>query len=385
MTDPGPAGRFGGFGGRYVPEALIPACEELEAAYRAARTDPSFTQRLEHLLSVYAGRPTPITPASRLSDELGVHLILKREDLAHTGSHKINNVLGQALLAQRMGKKRLLAETGAGQHGVATATVGALLGLDVTVYMGEVDTERQALNVFRMKLLGAEVVPVTSGTRTLKDACSEALRQWVAQVDEAYYCLGSVMGPHPYPWMVREFQRVIGSEARGQCAGILSAGIPDVVVACVGGGSNAAGTFAGFVDTAARLVGVEAAGGAAMTDGFPGILHGFYSQVLQDEDGQVTEAHSISAGLDYPGVGPEHAGLGNSGRAEYVTASDDEVLAAVVRLARSEGILAALEPAHALAWIIRAAKSGDIPLGSTVLMTLSGRGDKDADQLMKLI
>ncbi len=385
MGDPGVTGRFTEFGGRYVPEALIPACEAVEAAFRDARQDPSFQQRLQHLLETYAGRPTPVTPAERLSKELGINLLLKREDLTHTGSHKINNVLGQGLLAQRMGKKRLLAETGAGQHGVATATIGALLGLEVTVYMGEVDTERQQLNVFRMELLGAEVVPVKSGTRTLKDACSEALRQWVSQVDDAYYCLGSVMGPHPYPWMVREFQKVIGTEARGQCAGLLRTGVPDVVVACVGGGSNAAGTFAGFVDTSARMVGVEAAGGAAMTDGVPGILHGFYSQVLQDEDGQVIEAESISAGLDYPGVGPEHASLGGSGRAEYVTATDAEVLDAVVRLAKTEGILAALESAHALAWIIKAAESGDIPLGSTVLMTLSGRGDKDASQLMKLL
>jgi tryptophan synthase beta chain len=311
--------------------------------------------------------------------------LLKREDLAHTGSHKINNVIGQALLARRMGKQRLLAETGAGQHGVATATAGALLGLDVTVYMGEVDTQRQQLTVFRMELLGATVVPVTSGSRTLKDACSEALRQWVSQVDEAYYCLGSVMGPHPYPWMVREFQSVIGSEARGQCAGLLRRGVPDMVVACVGGGSNAAGTFAGFVDTSARMVGVEAAGGAAMTDGSPGILHGFYSQVLQDDDGQVREAHSISAGLDYPGVGPEHASLGSSGRVEYTTATDEQVLEAVVLLARSEGILAALESAHALAWIVQAARSGDLAAGSTVLMTLSGRGDKDAGQLMGML
>ncbi len=385
MSDPGVSGRFGEFGGRYVPEALVSACEDLEAAYRDARSDPSFTQQLDHLLSVYAGRPTPVTPANRLSEELGVHLLLKREDLAHTGSHKINNVLGQGLLAQRMGKKRLLAETGAGQHGVATATIGALLGLDVVVYMGEADIQRQALNVFRMELLGATVVPVTSGTRTLKDACSEALRQWVTQVDEAHYCIGSTMGPHPYPWMVREFQRVIGTEARAQCAGLLRQGVPDVVTACVGGGSNAAGTFAGFVDTPARLVGVEAAGGAAMTDGLPGILHGFYSNILQDEDGQVREAHSISAGLDYPGIGPEHAGLGTSGRAEYVTANDEEVVSAVVRLARAEGILPALESAHALAWIIRAAESGEIPYGSTVLMTLSGRGDKDAEQLRRLV
>ncbi|MDN5913813.1 MAG: tryptophan synthase subunit beta [Pseudonocardia sp.] len=385
MSDPGHRGRFAEFGGRFVPESLIPACEELEAAFRDARIDPHFTQRLSHLLDVYAGRPTPVTPAPRLSAELGITLLLKREDLAHTGSHKINNVIGQSLLAQRMGRTRLIAETGAGQHGVATATAGALLGLDVTVYMGEVDTARQELNVFRMELLGAEVVPVTTGTRTLKDATNEALRQWVSRTEDTYYCIGSVMGPHPYPWMVREFQRVIGREARQQCASLLIRGVPDVVVACVGGGSNAAGTFAGFVDTTTRLVGVEAAGGAAMTDGSVGILHGFRSQVLQDEDGQIAEAHSISAGLDYPGVGPEHAALGGSGRAEYVTATDEEVVEAVVRLARAEGILAALESGHALAWILRAVASGDITPGSTVLMTLSGRGDKDVSELRKRV
>ena len=385
MADPGVTGRFGDFGGRYVPEALVPACEQLETAFRDAWADPAFRDALRRCLESYAGRPTPVTPAWRLSEQLGITLLLKREDLAHTGSHKINNVLGQGMLAARMGKKRLLAETGAGQHGVATATVGALLGLDVTVFMGERDIERQHLNVVRMELLGATVVPVTSGSRTLKDACSEALRQWVSCVDEAHYCIGSTMGPHPYPWMVREFQRVIGTEARGQCAALVPAGVPDVVVACVGGGSNAAGTFAGFADTSARLVGVEAAGGAALTHGAPGVLHGHASMILQDDAGQVLEAHSISAGLDYPGVGPEHAHLRAEGRAEYVTATDDEVLAAVVRLARSEGILAALESAHALAWIIRAAGTGDLAPGTTVLMTLSGRGDKDADQLAELL
>ena len=385
MADPGVTGRFGDFGGRYVPEALVPACEQLETAFRDAWADPAFRDALRRCLESYAGRPTPVTPAWRLSEQLGITLLLKREDLAHTGSHKINNVLGQGMLAARMGKTRLLAETGAGQHGVATATVGALLGLDVTVFMGERDIERQHLNVVRMELLGATVVPVTSGSRTLKDACSEALRQWVSCVDEAHYCIGSTMGPHPYPWMVREFQRVIGTEARGQCAALVPAGVPDVVVACVGGGSNAAGTFAGFADTSARLVGVEAAGGAALTHGAPGVLHGHASMILQDDAGQVLEAHSISAGLDYPGVGPEHAHLRAEGRAEYVTATDDEVLAAVVRLARSEGILAALESAPALAWIIRAAGTGDLAPGTTVLMTLSGRGDKDADQLAELL
>ena len=384
MADPGPRGRFGRFGGRYVPEALVPACEALEEGFREAWADPTFRAALDQTLRLYAGRPTPVTPALRLSGQLGVTLLLKREDLAHTGSHKINNVLGQALLARRMGRTRLLAETGAGQHGVATATAAALLGMRATVFMGERDMERQQLNVFRMELLGAEVVPVTSGSRTLKDATSEGLRRWVADADDAHYCIGSVMGPHPYPWMVREFQRVVGEEARAQCAGLLPAAQPDVVVACIGGGSNAAGTFAGFVDTTARLVGVEAAGGAAITDGEPGVLHGFRSQVLQDGAGQVREAHSVSAGLDYPGIGPEHAHLADSGRAEYVTATDAEVLTAVERLARAEGILAALESAHALAWVLRSAGTPALPTGSTVLLTLSGRGDKDAGQLAAL-
>ncbi|GIF44793.1 tryptophan synthase subunit beta [Actinoplanes xinjiangensis] len=382
MSDPGAVGRFGEYGGRYVPESLIPACAALEEAFRDAWADPRFRRDLDRLLAVHAGRPTALTPAWRLSAELGVNVLLKREDLAHTGSHKINNVLGQALLARRMGKTRLLAETGAGQHGVATATAGALLGLDVTVFMGEVDIERQALNVFRMKMLGAEVIPVTSGTRTLKDSTSEALRQWVTCVDEAHYCLGSVMGPHPYPWMVRELQRVVGDEARQQCAAEISTGTPDYVVACVGGGSNAAGTFAGFVDTPARLVGVEAEGGAAAAFGQVGVLHGFSSYLLQDENGQVSEAHSIAAGLDYPGIGPEHAHLKDSGRARYVTVRDEEVVPAVHRLARTEGILPALESAHAIAWVIRAAESGELPPWSTVLVTLSGRGDKDMATLM---
>ncbi|WP_394327009.1 tryptophan synthase subunit beta [Actinoplanes awajinensis] len=372
MDAPTAAGRFGDFGGRYVPESLIPACAALEAAFREAWSDPEFRGRLSRLRSEYAGRPTALTPAENLSAQLGVTLLLKREDLAHTGSHKINNVLGQALLAQRMGKTRLIAETGAGQHGVATATAAALFGMRATVYMGERDIARQRLNVFRMELLGAEVIPVTSGSRTLKDATNEAMRAWVAAVDEAHFCLGSVSGPHPYPWMVRELQRVIGEEARAQAPAL-----PDVVVACVGGGSNAAGTFAGFVDTPARLIGVEADGGAAMTYGTPGIVHGNRSLVLQDADGQVREAESIAAGLDYPGVGPEHAHLGTSGRAEYRTVTDDEVLVAVRRLARSEGIICALESAHAVAWVLRAAGTPDLPTGSTVLLTLSGRGDKD--------
>jgi tryptophan synthase beta chain len=385
MREPVGLGRFGEYGGRFVPESLVPACEELAEAFRDAWGDPSFRAQLDRLLRVYAGRPTALTPAWRLSSELGITLLLKREDLAHTGSHKINNVLGQALLAHRMGKRHLIAETGAGQHGVATATAAALLGLGCTVFMGRKDIERQQLNVHRMRMLGAEVVPVTTGSETLKDACTEALRHWVTVADEAHYCLGSTLGPHPYPWMVREFQRVIGTEARAQCATELPTGTPDYVVACVGGGSNAAGTFAGFVDTAAKLVGVEAAGGAALTDGLPGILHGFHSQVLQDEHGQVREAHSISAGLDYPGVGPEHAYLKDLGRARYVTVTDDEVLDAVGRLARVEGILAALESAHAVAWVLRAAGTPELPAGSTVLLTLSGRGDKDMPTLMEAV
>jgi tryptophan synthase beta chain len=375
-------GRFGGYGGRYVPESLVPACEAVEDAFREAWADPAFRQRLDLVRTVYAGRPTPLTPAWNLSAELGITLLLKREDLAHTGSHKINNVLGQALLAQRMGKTRLIAETGAGQHGVATATAAALFGLRATVFMGERDIERQSLNLYRMGILGAEVVPVSSGSRTLKDATNEAMRAWVSAVDEAHFCLGSVGGPHPYPWMVRELQRVIGDEARSQCAAALPAAVPDVVVACVGGGSNAAGTFAGFVDTGARLIGVEAAGGAAMTSGTPGVVHGYRSRVLQDAHGQVAEAQSIAPGLDYPGVGPEHAHLGEIGRASYVTVTDDEVLAAVHRLARAEGIIAALESAHAVAWVLRAAGTADLPAGTTVLLTLSGRGDKDMTTLM---
>jgi len=383
MREPTGGGRFGEYGGRYVPESLIPACLDLAEAFRAAWADPAFRTELDGYRRTYAGRPTALTTARNLSAELGITLLLKREDLAHTGSHKINNVLGQALLARRMGKTRLIAETGAGQHGVATATAAALFGLGATVYMGERDIERQALNVFRMQLLGAEVVPVTSGSRTLKDATNEAMRNWVSAVEDTHFCLGSVAGPHPYPWMVREFQRVIGEEARGQCAAELSAGTPDVVVACVGGGSNAAGTFAGFVDTGAQLIGVEAAGGAAVSAGEPGVLHGSRSLVLQDRYGQVAEAQSIAAGLDYPGVGPEHAQLHDLGRARYVTVSDDEVLVAVRRLAEREGIICALESAHAVAWVLRAAGTPELPAGSTVLLTLSGRGDKDMSQLME--
>jgi tryptophan synthase beta chain len=372
-------GRFGEFGGRYVPESLVPACDRLAGAFREAWADKKFRDELDELLTVYAGRPTPLTPAHNLSAELGVTLWLKREDLTHTGSHKINNALGQALLARRMGRRRLSAETGAGQHGVATATAAALLGLPATIFMGERDIERQRLNVFRMTMLGAEVIPVTTGSRTLKDATNEAMRAWVSDVDDGHFLLGSVGGPHPYPWMVREFQRVIGTEARSQAPVV-----PDVVVACVGGGSNAAGTFTGFADTPARLIGVEAAGGAAITKGSPGVVHGMRSMVLQDAEGQVAEAHSIAAGLDYPGVGPEHAHLAAIGRAGYRTVSDGEVVAATHRLARTEGIICALESAHAVAWVLRAAGTAELPTGSTVLLTLSGRGDKDMVSLAGL-
>ncbi|MEI7623436.1 MAG: tryptophan synthase subunit beta [Actinomycetes bacterium] len=382
LPEPSSSGRFGEFGGRYVPETLVPACLELEAAFRDAWADQSFRDELDGLLADYAGRPSPITECHRLSAELGVRVLLKREDLNHTGSHKINNVLGQALLAKRMGKTRLVAETGAGQHGVASATAAALMGMECMVYMGEVDMQRQALNVFRMKLLGAEVVPAMSGSRTLKDAVNEAMRDWVATVENTHYCLGSVMGPHPYPWMVREFHTVIGKESREQCAKLLDNEIPDVVTACVGGGSNAIGIFSGFADTTAELVGVEPAGGAAVGRGVPGVVHGMKSYLMQDEFGQVQEAHSISAGLDYPGVGPEHSHLSSIGRARYEQVTDDEVIAAFQLLSRTEGIIPALEPAHALAWISRdRAKLA----GKTVLLNMSGRGDKDVGQMMEIL
>lgn len=382
MDDPGAAGRFGQFGGRYIPETLIPACEELDAAFRAAWDDPAFRAELDDLLTNYAGRPSLLYRAARLSEELGCQLLLKREDLNHTGSHKINNVLGQALLAKRMGKQRVIAETGAGQHGVASATAAALLGLDCVVYMGEVDMVRQALNVFRMRLLGAEVRPATSGSRTLKDAINEAMRDWVATVESSHYLLGSVMGPHPYPWMVRQFHRVIGDEAREQCRALLGRD-PDVVTACVGGGSNAIGIFSGFAELPdVELVGVEPAGGAAVGHGVPGIVHGSKSYLLQDEHGQVLEAESISAGLDYPGIGPEHAHLADIGRARYEKVTDAEVLDAFQALARTEGIITALESAHALAWVLRAR---DELRGKVVLLNLSGRGDKDVAQVADLL
>ncbi|MFD1152155.1 tryptophan synthase subunit beta [Saccharothrix hoggarensis] len=383
MRAPDAAGRFGRYGGRYLPEALMPAAQAVEAAFREAWSDPAFLAEYRRLLATYVGRPTPLTECERLSEALGVRVLLKREDLAHTGSHKINNVLGQALLARRMGRRKLIAETGAGQHGVATATAAALLGLSCTVYMGRTDVRRQEPNVFRMDLLGAEVVPVESanGVGTLKEATNAALRAWVSETEDAHYCVGSVMGPHPYPWMVREFQRVIGDEARAQCAERLPAAVPDVVVACVGGGSNAAGTFAGFADTPARLVGVEAAGGSAVDKGKLGVLHGFMSHFLQDDDSQVLEAHSISAGLDYPGVGPEHVHLASTGRARYASVTDEQAMRALRLVTRTEGILPALESAHALAWVVDAAATGELAAGSTVLVTLSGRGDKDLQQI----
>ena len=381
LADPTPEGRFGDFGGRFVPETLVPACQELEAAFREAWADDAFRDELDTLLRDYAGRPSPLTSCARLSEEVGATVVLKREDLNHTGSHKINNVLGQALLARRMGKRRLVAETGAGQHGVATATAAALLGFECTVFMGEVDMARQELNVFRMRLLGAEVKPASSGSRTLKDAVNEAMRDWVATVEGSHYCLGSVMGPHPYPWMVREFHRVIGDEARVQCRDRLGAD-PDVVVACVGGGSNAIGIFAGFAGGDSELVGVEPAGGAAVTRGVPGVVHGSTSFLLQDEFGQVLEAQSISAGLDYPGVGPEHAHLAATGRARYEPVTDEEVLEGFKLLSRTEGIIPALEAAHAIAWVWRERQS---LADKTVLVNLSGRGDKDVAQVMDIL
>ncbi len=381
MVTPGADGRFGEFGGRFVPETLIPACQELEAAFVDAWADPTFRKELDEVLHEYAGRPSMITECHNLSEQLGIRLILKREDLNHTGSHKINNVIGQTLLAKRMGKKRIVAETGAGQHGVASATAAALMGLECKVYMGAVDVARQELNVFRMRLLGSEVEAVTSGSQTLKDAVNEAMRDWVATVESTHYCLGSVMGPHPYPYMVRQFHRVIGDEAYVQCNDLLGTN-PDFVVACVGGGSNAMGIFSGFVDTPARLIGVEPAGGAAVGRGQPGVVHGMKSYLMQDEHGQVAEAHSISAGLDYPGVGPEHSYLASIGRSEYPTVTDDEVISAFQVMSRAEGIIPALECAHAMAWIIREAPKMQ---GKTVLMNLSGRGDKDVGQMMTIL
>jgi tryptophan synthase beta chain len=379
----GARGRFGTYGGRYAPEVLIPALDELDAAWSSLRDDPSFRGELSALLADFVGRPTPITRASRLSEKLGYDIWLKREDLAHTGAHKINNALGQVLLAKRLGKTRIIAETGAGQHGVATATACALLGFPCVVFMGEEDTHRQAPNVARMHLLGAEVRPVTAGSRTLKEAVNEALRDWAATVQTTHYVIGSVVGPHPFPTLVRDLQRVIGDEARVQYADRLG-GDPAYVLACVGGGSNAIGMFTSFVGApGVELIGVEAGGTgselgrhcSSLTQGQPGVLHGALSYLLQDADGQVVETHSISAGLDYPGVGPEHAYLQDAGLARYVSATDDEALAGFQLLARTEGILPALEPSHVLGWLARK----ELPAGARILVCLSGRGDKDLD------
>ena len=379
------AGRFGVYGGRYVPETLIAALDELSAAWDRFAVDPEFTGELDLLLKNYVGRPTPLSEAPRLSAAAGARILLKREDLNHTGAHKINNALGQVLLARRMGKRRIIAETGAGQHGVATATVCAREGLECVVYMGEEDMRRQALNVFRMNLLGATVVPVWSGTRTLKDATNEAIRDWVTNAPTTHYIIGSVVGPDPYPRLVRDLQAVIGRETRAQCIERLGR-LPDAIVACVGGGSNAIGIFHPFVaDTAVELIGVEAAGdgldtprqAASLSQGRPGVLHGAYSYLLQDADGQVAEAHSISAGLDYPGVGPEHAALMESGRARYVAVTDAEALEAFGALARLEGIIPALESAHAIAWVLKGDRNGLQRGQRTVVVNLSGRGDKD--------
>ena len=381
---------FGDFGGRFVPESLIGALDELDATYQHARTDPAFIRELAHLHKTYTGRPSIITEAPKFAASIGdIRVFLKREDLNHTGSHKINNVLGQALLAKRMGKTRIIAETGAGQHGVASATAAALLGLDCVVYMGEVDTIRQALNVARMRLLGAEVIPVTTGSRTLKDAINEALRDWVANVKSTHYLLGTVAGPHPFPTMVRDFHSVIGIEAREQMLEQFGS-LPDVVTACVGGGSNAIGIFHAFLDDPeVRLVGMEAAGdgvdtlrhAATLSMGRPGVLHGAKSYLLQDEDGQTLESHSISAGLDYPGVGPEHAWLKDIGRAEYIPVTDTEAMAALKLLSRTEGIIPAIETAHALAGIEKLMPS--LKPGSKILVNLSGRGDKDMETAAK--
>jgi tryptophan synthase beta chain len=388
--DPDARGHFGVFGGRYVPEALMAVIEEVTAAYEKARTDQEFLDRLDNLQTHYAGRPSPLYEAVRLSEHLGgARVFLKREDLNHTGSHKINNVLGQALLAKQMGKTRVIAETGAGQHGVATATACALLGLECVVYMGAVDTARQALNVARMRLLGAEVVSVESGSKTLKDAINEAFRDWVTNADRTYYCFGTAAGPHPFPTMVRDFQRIIGLEAKTQI--LAQAGrLPDAVAACVGGGSNAIGIFHPFIDDAAvRLVGFEAAGdgvetgrhAATFTGGTPGAFQGSYSYLLQDEDGQTIESHSISAGLDYPGVGPEHAFLKELGRTEYQPITDVEAMDAFALLCRLEGIIPAIESAHAVAGAVKLA--AELGAGAIILVNLSGRGDKDVETAAK--
>jgi tryptophan synthase beta chain len=387
---PTAADRFGAFGGRYVPETLIPALDELERAYDEARVDATFIADVEHMLNTYVGRPSPLSDAPRLSEHVGTQVWLKREDLNHTGAHKINNTVGQVLLARRMGKRRIIAETGAGQHGVATATVCARYGLECVVYMGEEDMRRQALNVWRMRLMGATVVPVRSGTRTLKDATTEAIRDWVASVVDSHYVIGSVVGPAPYPRMVRDFQSVISREARQQM--LAQAGtLPSTVIACVGGGSNAIGAFAAFIDDpTVQLVGVEAAGegletahhAASLAKGTPGVLHGSLSYLLQDAGGQVHPAHSISAGLDYPGVGPEHAYLKDIGRATYVAVTDHDALEGFKLLSRLEGIIPALESAHAVSWL--ASQRGRWRADESVLVCVSGRGDKDVAQVSEM-
>jgi tryptophan synthase beta chain len=383
---PDASGHFGPYGGRFVPEALMAALEQLTAQFEAAWRDPEFHAQLDHLQRSYTGRPSPLTDATRLAQHAGgARILLKREDLNHTGSHKINNVLGQALLTVRMGKRRVIAETGAGQHGVATATAAALLGLECVVYMGEEDTRRQALNVARMRLLGAEVIPVTSGSRTLKDAINEAMRDWVTNVDTTHYLLGTVAGPHPFPVMVREFHQVIGAEARQQTLDLVGR-LPDAVCACVGGGSNAIGIFHAFLDDpSVRLYGFEAGGSgvasgkhaATITGGSPGVLHGTRSYLLQDEMGQTIESHSISAGLDYPGVGPEHAWLNDTGRATYAPINDDEAMDAFALLCRTEGIIPAIESAHAIAGALGVGR--ELGSDAVVVVNLSGRGDKDVD------
>ncbi len=398
QTWPDARGRFGPYGGRYVPETLFAPLEELDHAYARARKDPSFRSELESLLRDFAGRPTPLQFAARLTAHLGgPHIYLKREDLLHTGAHKINNCLGQGLLALRMGKRRIIAETGAGQHGVATATVASRLGFECVVYMGTEDMERQRLNVFRMRLLGAEVIGVDTGSRTLKDAINEAMRDWVTNVRTTHYLLGSVLGPHPYPLIVRDFQSVIGREARGQI--LKAAGrLPDFLFACVGGGSNSIGLFHEFLgDTSVKMVGVEAGGRGttlgehaarlAATAGFtgakPGVLHGTYTYVLQTADGQISTTHSVSAGLDYPAIGPEHAWLAEQGRAEYTAVSDDAAIDAARQLSRTEGIIPALEPAHALAGLIERAPK--MKRDQVVILNLSGRGDKDMEILARYL
>ncbi len=391
-SEPDERGMFGPYGGRFVPEMLISALDELVEESARILADPGYQKELDDLLRDYAGRPTPLTFAARLTEQVGgAKIYLKREDLAHTGAHKINNVLGQALLARHMGKKRIIAETGAGQHGVASATAAALLGLECEVYMGAEDMRRQALNVFRMELLGASCIPVESGSQTLKDAINEAMRDWVTNVEHTYYLIGSVMGPHPYPTMVRDFQRVIGLEARLQIQSV-EGRLPDVLIACVGGGSNAIGLFHPFIeDDDVRMIGVEPGGegvstgrhGATITAGVPGIFHGKRTLVLSDDDGQIFPAHSISAGLDYPGVGPEHAYLKEVGRAEYEVATDEEALDAFQVLSRSEGIIPALESSHAIAHAMKLAKT--MPKAAIVLVTLSGRGDKDVDEVRMIL